>query len=355
VRHIAGCGFALVLGILSAGTTPNAVADETVPVLPAINPLLAACLAPDDADGSVLACTTAIQSRQLLGDSLAAALFRRGMAQGRRGQLTAAANDFSAALRLTPAATDVLFARASAYGALKRHDLAIADYGAILKLAPGDADSLYRRAWSLAAIGRDEAAVADLSAVIAVSPGDIDALMDRGGLFLRSGKFDAAAVDFTAIIVANKAAAAAFYNRGRARTLGGDDAGAAKDFATAAKLRDDNPYAALRRYVSDARSGGADSHILAEATAKLAPGQWPAPILAALAGTITEPDLLASAVVEDAAIASRLDAEAHFYLGEAALAKKNEAAAKAHFAAAAEAEKTIPEAVDAGWRLKSLQ
>lgn len=348
---------------MAEGTpAPEAPAPATAsPAAPAkpLNPLLEACLKPADTQSAVLSCTTAIESRQLKGEMLAAALYRRGMAQGTRGQLPAAVNDFSAALKLTPDATDVLYARASAYGAMKRHDLAVADYDELLKAAPNDADSLYRRAWSLSALGKDTAAIADLTSLLAQVKNDVDALMDRGGLYLRQGKFDEAAADFSAIIKDDPKAAAAFYNRGRARFLKSDFPAATKDFAEAEKLRGDNPYAALRRYIANAQGVGdgkskVKPEILTDAIAKFAPEQWPVPVLATLAGKMTEKDLLSSTAIADKTAARRLDAEAHYYLGELAWLKKDTKSAQAHFAAAAKGDRSVPEAIDAAWRLKKL-
>ncbi|WP_374655302.1 tetratricopeptide repeat protein [Dongia sp.] len=328
-------------------STPKAAAE--------LNPLLDACLKPADAQTVIVTCTTAIESRQLQGDSLAAALFRRGLTQSQRAQGAAAVNDFSAALKLTPGAVDLLFARASVYAAMKRHDLAIADYDKLLKLVPGDPDSLYRRAWSQAALGRDEAAVRDLSDLLGEAKGDIDALMDRGGLYLRLGKFAQGAADFSAIVSQDEKAAAAFYNRGRAGFLKGDFKAAAKDFAEAERLRTDNPYAALRRYLAAAQADGkVPGQILTETLAKFPPEQWPMPVLATIAGKIPEKDLLASTSVADKNVARRIEAEAHYYLGEAALLKKDAKAARAHFAAAAKGDRSLPEAIDAGWRLKQI-
>jgi tetratricopeptide (TPR) repeat protein len=354
----------LILGLSVAAVTPAFAQEAPAAETPKkaakpINPLLETCLKPADTQSAIISCTSAIESRQLKGEELAAALYRRGLAQGQRGQLATAINDFSSALKQTPDAADVLYARASAYGAMKRHDLAIADYDVLLKLVPDDPDSLYRRAWSRSAMGRDEAAVADLTALLASVKDDVDALMDRGGLYLRLGQFDKAAADFSALIKLDPKAAAAFYNRGRAGFLKGDFKAAAKDFAQAQTLRADNPYAALRRYLSGGQGVGdgkskVHPEILTEAMAKLAPDQWPAPVLTTLAGQMTEQDLLSITAVSDKDVTRRLDAEAHYYLGEAALLEKETKVAKAHFTAAAKGERGVPEVIDAGWRLKQL-
>jgi len=357
----------VIAALLLVGMAGTAVAEETTAqgtgtAQPKasdkpINPLLDACLKPADTQSVVVACTTAIESRQLQGEALAAALFRRGLIQSQRAQVQAAANDLSAALKLTPKATDVLYARATLYAAMKRHDLAIADYDSLLKLVPGDPDSLYGRAWSKAALGRDAPAVEDLTALLAEAKNDIDALMDRGGLYLRLGKFLEAAADFGTITKQDPKAAAAFYNRGRAMFLKGDFAAAAKDFQQAETLRADNPYASLRRYLAGGfgAKGKADAKILTDIIAKIAPEKWPMPVLVTLAGKMPEKDLLSATEVTNKSVARRLEAEAHYYLGEAALLKKDAKNARDHFAAAAKGDRNLPEAVDAGWRLKQIQ
>jgi len=78
-------------------------------------------------------------------------------------------------------------------------------------------------------------------------------------------------------------------------------------------------------------------------------------VLATLAGKTPEKDLLSATEVTDKNIARRIEAEAHYYLGEAALLKKDIKSARDHFAAATKADRGLPEAVDAGWRLKQIQ
>jgi lipoprotein NlpI len=329
--------------------TPTDTASEPAP----LNPLLGECLRDATADAAEQACTRAIESRQLQGEALATALFRRGMSQARRGQLPAAINDFTAALTQAPDATDALFARASAQAALGHHEEALADYTAILKIDSKDTDTLYRRAWSLTMLGQDKEAIADLTAVLATNQDDIDVLMDRGGLYLRSGDFKAAQADFSHILKLDPAAAAALYNRGRALALQNNAGAAAKDFIAAQQAREENPYAALRAYLATAAAGKEEKKLLGDAIARFPADQWPLPVLATLAGEMSEQDLLAATDLADRTVKQRLAAEAHFYLGEAALAKQDKQAATAHFAAA-KGERTVPEVIDAAWRLKQL-
>lgn len=345
---------AIFLVLSAARADAQETATPAAEDAPEINPLLAACLKEQAAEPVAQACTIAIESRQLQGEALSSALYARGVAYGRRGQMVAAINDFSAALNLTPDATDVLYARGSAHAVEKRHDLAVADFSAILKIEPDDTDSLYRRAWSYTVLGRDKEAIADLSAVIAAAADDVDALMDRGGLYLRSGDFKAAIQDFDAILKLDPKAAAAHYNRGRAFALQDNFAAAEKDFAAAETNRADNPYAALRRYLATARQGKPAIDLLAATLARYPADQWPLPLLATLKGDMREGDLLAAVDLPERAVAQRLTAEAHFYLGEAMLAKGDQKKARPHFEAAAKGERTVPEVIDAGWRLRQI-
>src|SRR5690606_20454571 len=137
-----------------------------------------------------------------------------------------------------------------------------------------------------------------------------------------------------AVLKLDPKAAAAWYNRGRAHALQDDFAAAIKDFAAARENRDDNPYAALRGYLATARIGKEEEKLLTDAIARYPAEQWPLPILATLVGDMRESDLLAAADTADRAVSRRLTQEAHFYLGEAALAKQDTKAARAHFDAA---------------------
>ncbi|TDQ82180.1 tetratricopeptide repeat protein [Dongia mobilis] len=320
-----------------------------------LHPLLESCVSSPTPDAATIACSSAIDSRQLQGDALAMALYARGMAQARRGQMQAGILDFTAAIDLAPDATDALYARGSAQAQIQRHDLAVADYDRVLKIEPRDLDSLYRRAWSLTMLGRDKEAVADLTAVIQQVPDDIDAIMDRGGLLIRLGDFKAAIADFDRVLKSEKDAAAAHYNRGRAHALLGDAAAAQRDFAAARAARAENPYAALREYLAASQAGKPEQKLLEDAIQHFPIDQWPLPVLACLAGQISESDLLAAAGTVNKVTAQRLAQEAHFYLGEAAWAKKDAKAARAHFEAAAKGDRTVPEVIDAGWRLAQLK
>jgi lipoprotein NlpI len=361
IQRAISAGMLLSLAVMpaqaddKAADPPAAAPAATEQVPEPLHPLLQSCVSSPTPDAAAIACTTAIDSRQLQGEALALALYARGMAQARRGQLPAGILDFTAAINLSPDATDALYARGSAHAQNKRHDLAVADFDRVLKIEPNDLDSLYRRAWSLTMLGRDKEAVADLDAVIRQVPDDIDAVMDRGGLLIRLGDFKAAIADFDRVLKAEKDAAAAHYNRGRAHVLMGDAAAAARDFAAARANRSDNPYAALREYLATVQAGKPEKKLLEETVQRFPIEQWPLPVLACLAGRISESDLLAAAGTVDQVTAQRLAQEAHFYLGEAALAQNDLEVARDHFEAAAKGERTVPEVIDAGWRLAQMK
>jgi lipoprotein NlpI len=120
--------------------------------------------------------------------------------------------------------------------------------------------------------------------------------------------------------------------------------------------RNDNPYAALRLAIVQARGGKTDPAPLAAAAKAFPADQWPLPIVAFYQGSLSEADLLAAGQVSNAATRANLTAETQYYLGQWALLKGNAKAARKHFEAAVAAKAAADnlEFIDAGLELKRL-
>jgi len=329
--------------------TPGAKAD---PIADAMKP----CATGDDPVARAVACTNLIISGKLSGPALGAAYVFRGKAQAQRHELQAAIADFSEALKVNPQATDALYNRAAAYALMGHPDFALADFSHVLDLAPGDADTLFYRAQILISMGRKEDAISDLGAVLRLKPEDVDSRLQRAGLLIALGRNDDAIADLNQLLAKSPKAAAVLYNRGRAELMTGDNAAAAKDFAAAMQDRDNNPYAALRLYIANARMGKIDTAPLAATTKAFPPDQWPLPIVAFFQGQVSEADLT-GATVSDPKAAAGLAAETQYYLGQWALLKRDPKAAAQHFqsALAARADPANLEVIDAGLELKKLK
>jgi tetratricopeptide (TPR) repeat protein len=334
---------------VAAAETPPAAVD---PVLEEMKP----CERGGDPADRAVACTRLITSGKLKGRALGAAYVFRGKAQAQRNEIKAAIIDFSEALKINPLATDALYNRGAAYALSGQTNYALADFAHLLDLAPNDPDTLYYRAQIYMSQGKKEDALSDLSAVLRQHPDDVDSRMQRAGLSIMLGRNEDAIIDLNQILKKDPTAPAALYNRGRAEQLKGDYGAAAKDFAAAMQNRNDNPYAALRLYIAQARGGKTDPAPLAAATKAFRPDQWPLPILAFYQGSLSEADLLAASQVSDAATRASLAAETQYYLGQWALLQDDAKAARQHFeaAVAAKAGPDNLEFIDAGLELKRL-
>lgn len=306
-----------------------------------------ACGKEESAAARLSACTSIIEAHLLQGEELAYVHLQRGLGYAALQQYESAIKDFDVALKIEPKATDALYNRGSAYLKLNRPTAALADFDQLLKIAPNDPNTLYLRAWIFAQQGQDEKAISDLDLVLRQFPRDRDALMDRGGLNLRAGHFDKAIVDFSTYLEVEPKAAAAAYNRGRAHFAMAEFTRAAEDFALAEKLRQNNPYAALRLYLSEARLGKGDQGQLAKAAASLEPDIWPRQLLDLYVGKMTTETLLSAQATVPAKDRAAIQCEANYYLGQLALLKGDQESATSYFKAAVETKaKTSIEYID---------
>ncbi len=314
--------------------TSPAFADAQDGEVKAMTEACANAASPND---QVLACTRLIETRLLQGRELAQALYQRGLGYATLEQFDSAIRDFDQALKFAPEATDARFNRGAAYAKIGKWNQALADFDALLEAVPNDPNTLYARAWVRAQLGDDAKAIADLDQVLALAPDDVDALVDRGGLNIRAGRYKAAVQDFSALLKLEPKSAAAAYNRGRAHYASGEFKAADADFALALKLRTDNPYAALRAHLAQARVAGKfpkEDAALKAAAEKLEPEVWPRPLLEMFLGIGTPDALLAGINQVPPNLRPPVLCEANYYLGERALLAGDKDAARAYFQAA---------------------
>lgn len=341
---------AWLLGWPAAGDTPPAGED---PAVEAFQP----CATGDDPEARAVACTRLITGGTLRGKALGAAYVFRGKAQAQRNEIKAAIADFSAALKIDPGATDALYNRGAAYALLGQTSTALGDFAQVLERAPNDPDTLFYRALIYVNQGKIESAVKDLGGVLKQRPDDGVSRLQRAGLLIALQRNEDAISDLNQLLSKDPAALDALYSRGRAEMLKGDNAAAGQDFAALMRARNDNPYAALRLYIVQARTGQKDDAPLAAAAGKFPDEQWPMPVVAFYRGKMSEDDLLAAARASDAAIRANLTAETRYYLGQWTLLQGDAKAARRHFEAAVAAKAGVGnlEAIDAGLELKRLR
>ncbi|HVI86907.1 MAG TPA: tetratricopeptide repeat protein, partial [Dongiaceae bacterium] len=158
------------------------------------------CFSNNDAQMRVVACTHAIEGRQITGDQLSAVYYNRAIGYSTMGQSDAAIRDFGQAIKIQPDVPAAYVNRGIAE--MRANQLAPAkqDFDTAIAKDKDNVDAHYMRAWLLSQQGKDNDAIADLGNVLKNHPDHFDALLDRGGLLLRNGKFDPAITDFTAMV-----------------------------------------------------------------------------------------------------------------------------------------------------------
>ena len=192
---------------------------------------------------------------------------------------------------------------------------------------------------------------------VELDPGNGRYRYNRGVVRAEHGRFADAVADFNAALAAHPDLTYAWLERGAAKLSLGDPAGARADWAKAAQIEPDliwvhwypatgdfldarfdkaaeafekvaakEPgFAAARLWAAIARERGGYLSALEPAT-----GEWPASAIEHFRGTISAEDLLKIAAADRASGDARRVAEAHFFIAQAALIRKDAATARRH-------------------------
>jgi tetratricopeptide (TPR) repeat protein len=192
---------------------------------------------------------------------------------------------------------------------------------------------------------------------VELDPGNGRYRYNRGVVRAEHGRFADAVADFDAALAAHPDLTYAWLERGAAKLSLNDPAGARSDWAKAAQVEPDliwvhwypatgdfldarfdkaaeafekvaakeAGFSAARLWAAIARERGGYRVALEPAT-----GEWPAPAIEHLRGAISAEDLLKIAAADRASGDARRVAEAHFFIAQAALIRKDAASARRH-------------------------
>lgn len=254
---LVAANFALVGYFSSPAEQPLAAAEaSTPPTAPASDPfrectesMFPGTLLGDraNAEQTVAACSTAIQSGTLGPNDLAAARLNRAAARIASGDRIMATADYEEALRrfqstVDPAMPDALaiYRRGAALEGLGRTDEALSAYDEAIRLDPQGPLAYYGRAILLATRERAYVrAIADLDKVLALLPDNVSALQRRGDAYSQIGDMARAMVDFDRALALDPADPRGHVYRGFAYQRQGKPAQAIEDFDAALK---DHPH-----------------------------------------------------------------------------------------------------------------
>ena len=203
-------------------------------------------LFPTQADGRsrAIACSKALQSRQLKPDEIALARLTRGIARTALGDKALAGEDYIEAVQrydrlIDPSNPDslALYRRAVALDASGETDKALEDYGAAIKADPKPSLAFLGRGVLLAVRKRAyDRAIEDFDKVLVIEPDNVGALVSRGDAFGQLGDLGRAMADLNRAVALAPDKPTVLLARGQIESRRGNLAGAARDYEAALKL-----------------------------------------------------------------------------------------------------------------------
>ncbi|CAN5922512.1 hypothetical protein BH11PSE3_BH11PSE3_28550 [soil metagenome] len=238
----------------NAGSTQSAAGTSVDPALAKVYGECVSGAFPTQADAAAraAACSTALQSRQLKPDEIAAARLVRGIARTALGDKELASEDYVDAVQrydrlINPGNADALnlFRRAAALDAIGQTDKALDDYNEAIKSDPKASLAFLGRGVLLAVRKRAyDRAIADFDRVLELEPDNVDGLIARGDAFSQLGNPGRAMVDLNRAVTLAPTRAIAYVARGQAENRRGNITEAAQNYEQAL-IHDPRQVAAL--------------------------------------------------------------------------------------------------------------
>ena len=150
---------------------------------------------------------------QISKENRAIALYTRGIAFAKKGDLDAALRDFDQAITLKPDFAEALNSRGTVFTKKDDLDRAFRDFEHALKIKPDFAKALNNRGLTFAKKGDLDAALRDYDNALKSEPDYAEVLNNRGAAFAKKGDLDAALRDFEHAIEIKPDYVEAFHNR----------------------------------------------------------------------------------------------------------------------------------------------
>ena len=173
------------------------------------------CHDKEDWDG-VIHCSSQIidfPEDQTSEEDRALALYKRGIAFAKKGEIDHAFRDFDQAITLKPDFAEALNSRGAVFTKKGEIDHAFRDFEHALKIKPDFAKALNNRGLTFAKKGDLDAALRDYDNALKSKPDYAEVLNNRGAAFAKKGDLDAALRDFEHAIEIKPDYVGAFHNR----------------------------------------------------------------------------------------------------------------------------------------------
>ncbi|CCE03493.1 exported hypothetical protein [Bradyrhizobium sp. STM 3809] len=295
-----------------------------------------------------------------------AARLRRASIYRLKRNTDAAIADYDKVIATDPKNVDAYDGRAALHFARRDFDGAVADYGRILVVHPENLKAYVGRSCAYRGMRDLDRALTDCAKAIEIAPKRDDGYICRGETQLYRNDLDRAAADFDRAIELNPRSASSFaglavvhHRRGNLeaaihdldQAIGFDSNNpglyrsrgflqletervkeAAEDFIKSLEPNPRDRYTQL--WLDVARRRSAQPSRLAEAAKQFNLSDWPGPIIRFYLGEITAEDLLAKAEDSNPSKRAGQVCAANYFVGELALASKDDAGAAKHLAEA---------------------
>lgn len=152
------------------------------------------------------------------------------------GEYDRAIENYTLAVKLSPAYALAYYARGEAHLVQEDYDRAIADFTRVTELEPLGPDAYIARGATYDIKGDHERAIGDYTRAIELNPGSASAYYNRGITYVSKGENNRAIEDFTRVIELGPKRAEAYYRRGMAYDAIGWSAIARGDLEIASEL-----------------------------------------------------------------------------------------------------------------------
>jgi lipoprotein NlpI len=253
-----------------------------------------------------------------------------GVQAQERGDYGEAIKDYSAAIKAGGHQGEPYLLRARAFYILGEYNDTVDDLNRAIELNPEKKIAFYLRASAYYAKHAYPRAIKDYTAFIQSMPNKHlgDALDYRGRSYYALGECTKARAELASALRVKTDNLATHFWRGLAKYCLGDYAAAASDFRQAlAEPAPNNYYAAIWRYLAEARTENkAHPHLAANAES-LKLKRWPGPIIQMLLNRLTPDELLQSHLDDDSTSKKHRTCDKLFYIGQHyALAGQNDLA-----------------------------
>ncbi|MEO8562551.1 MAG: tetratricopeptide repeat protein [bacterium] len=268
----------------------------------------------------------------------------RGSFHLSEGKYDLAIAAFDSAIAMRSDDADSYISRGNAYASKRDLDRAIQSYDSAIALRPNQSFAYKNRGMTYTTKGDFDRAIRDLDRAIALQPDYATAYNSRGFAYQMKGDYEHAVKDYDRSIELSPKSAATYGNRANVHFILGHFPEATHDLERSLSfyqaetkpsefLSEPGAYGVIWLHLAKMRQGAADAEEFTANSARIDSTSWPGQIAAFYRGRLPADRLVALAGNGDTDRQPDQRCGAEFFIGQAAVAKKQTAEARQRFEA----------------------